>query len=186
MLSMMHTIHRLDQALLLMLNKGHHPVTDHFFTLITDTFFWIPLYIFLLFFIRNTLGWYGVVLFILTIVLSDQSSATWLKPFFARYRPCYVIPQVHLVGTHQGLYGFPSAHASNTYAFAMLFWRIFKTKYKYSGLFFIWATIVSYGRIYGGVHYPLDICAGAMVGCCIGLLMDQLYSKSKPLHSNKN
>lgn len=152
---------------------------DMFFELVTSTFFWIPLYIWLIFFIRKTLGWSGVMFFILTIVISDQCSATWLKPLFARHRPCYAISEIHFVGTYKGVYGFPSSHASNTYAFAMLFWRIFKAKYTFSGLFFIWAAIVSYGRIYGGMHYPLDIFSGAMVGCCIGLLMAQSYRKSK-------
>lgn len=173
-------VNRLDQTWFLILNKWHHPAMDIFFTLVTSTIFWTPLYILLIFFIRKTLGWHGVVLFILTIVLSDQCSATWLKPLFARYRPCYAMPisQIHLVGTYKGIYGFPSSHASNTYAFAMLFWRIFKTQYTFSGLFFIWATIVSYGRIYGGMHYPLDVFSGAMVGCCVGLLMDQVYQRS--------
>ncbi len=152
---------------------------DIFFILITNTLFWVPLYIFLLCFIRKKLGWHGIMLFIATIVISDQCSATWLKPFFARYRPCYAIPitEIHLVGSHKGMYSFPSSHASNTYAFAMLFWLIFKTKQKYSYLSFIWATIISYGRIYGGVHYPLDVASGAVVGCCIGFLMHRLHQK---------
>ncbi|TSJ81369.1 MAG: phosphatase PAP2 family protein [Candidatus Cardinium sp.] len=176
-------LHKLDQALFLVLNKWNHPAMDLFFTLKTSTFFWAPLYILLLFFIRKALAWKGVMLFILTIVISDQCSATWLKPLFARYRPCYAMDEIHLVGTYKGIYGFPSAHASNTYAFAMLFWRIFKAKYKFSGLFFMWATIVSYGRIYGGVHYPLDVFSGAILGCCIGLLMDQAYQKIRS-HNN--
>lgn len=173
-------VNSLDQALLLALNKWHHPTIDLFFTLVTSTFFWIPLYVLLLLFIRKALGWNGVMLFVLTIVIADQCSATWLKPFFARYRPCYTLPisQIHLVGSYKGLYGFPSSHASNTYAFAMLFWRIFKAKYPFSYLFFSWATIVTYGRIYGGVHYPLDVFSGAIIGCCIGLLMHQLYQKA--------
>lgn len=172
-------VNRLDQVLFLIINKWHHPVIDIFFTLVTSTYFWIPWYILLLCFIRKTLGWHGVMCFILAIVVADQCSATWLKPCFARYRPCYAMPHIHLVGTYKGVYGFPSSHASNTYAFAMLFWRVFKTKYRFSGLFFICATIVSYGRIYGGMHYPLDICAGVMLGCGIGLLIHQVYQKTR-------
>ncbi|WP_419241703.1 phosphatase PAP2 family protein [Cardinium endosymbiont of Nabis limbatus] len=177
------TVHKLDQTLLLILNQWNHPGMDLFFKLITSTFFWTPLYSLLLFLIRKALGWKGVVFFALTIVISDQISATWLKPLFARYRPCYLISQLHLIGSHTGLYGFPSSHAANTYAFAMLFWRIFKNRYRFSGLFFIWATIVSYGRIYGGVHYPLDVLAGAIVGCCVGIFMHHIYQKSNNLNS---
>ncbi|WP_342265738.1 phosphatase PAP2 family protein [Cardinium endosymbiont of Philonthus spinipes] len=179
-------VYRLDQILFLAINKWHHSTTDVFFELITSTLFYIPLYILLIAFFKKTLGWHGVMLFSLTIIISDQCSATWLKPLFARYRPCYAMSQLHLVGTYNGIYGLPSSHASNTYAFAMLFWRIFKTNYKFSGLFFIWATIVSYGRIYGGMHYPLDVLSGAMVGCCIGLLMDRCYQKSSQIYGNTN
>lgn len=170
----------LDRALFFVLNQWHHFTIDLFFILVTSAFFWIPLYVLLIWLIKKELGWNGVICFILTIIIADQCSATWLKPFFARYRPCCILPtiEIHLVGTYKGLYGFPSSHASNTYAFAMLFWRIFKEKYKFSYLFFIWATIVSYGRIYGGVHYPLDVFAGALLGCCIGQLMHVVYRKA--------
>ncbi|ROT47458.1 phosphatase PAP2 family protein [Candidatus Cardinium hertigii] len=178
---MQNLVTELDQVFFLMLNKCHHPVIDHFFRLVTSHFFSLPLYIFLILFIRKNLGWYGVMLFVLTIAIADQCSATLLKPLFGRYRPCYAMDMlsIHLVGTHKGLYGFPSSHASNTFAFAMLFWKIFKWNYKYSYLFFIWATIVSYGRIYGGVHYPLDILGGAILGSGIGMSTYQVYKRSK-------
>ena len=170
----------MDHALFLILNQCNHFSIDLFFELVTSTFFWTPLYILLIWLIKKSLGWNGILCFILTITIADQFSATWLKPLFARYRPCCMLPitEVHLIGTYKGLYGFPSSHASNTYAFAMLFWRIYKNKYPFSYLFFIWATIISYGRIYGGVHYPLDIFAGAVVGCCIGQLMHKAYQKT--------
>ncbi len=174
---MLTILNRFDQTWFLILNQLHHPVMDIIFLLVTNSFFWTPLYIWLIFFIKKRLGWDAVLLFIFTIVISDQSSATWLKPFFAKYRPCYVMPitEIHLLGSYKGIYGFPSSHASNTYAFAMLFWRTFKTLYPFSWLFFIWATIVSYGRIYGGVHYPSDILFGAIVGCSIGWWVHRFY-----------
>ncbi|WP_339044738.1 phosphatase PAP2 family protein [Cardinium endosymbiont of Tipula unca] len=171
----------LDQALLLMLNKCHHPIIDYFFRLVTSVSFWVPLYVFLLAFIKKKLGWPGVCFFIATITISDQSSASLFKPFFERYRPCYQvnIPLIHLVGEHEGIYGFPSSHASNTFSFAMLFWKVFRLKHKHTRLFFVWAAIVSYGRIYGGMHYPLDVICGAMLGICVGALNYRLYRSSK-------
>lgn len=172
-----------DEALFLRLNQWHHPFMDMFFILVTDTFFWIPLYVALTFFVQKQLGWRGIALFILTIAIADQSSAAWLKPFCMRYRPCHAIASraIHLVGNYQGLYGFPSTHATNTFAFATLFWVAFKDRYPFSYLFFIWATIVSYGRIYGGVHYPLDVLCGAIFGFCIGLLMAKINQKVRGL-----
>lgn len=166
-----------DQALFACVNNAHHPYLDQFFNCTTNTLFGLPIYLLLYFFIKRNIGWKGIALFCFTIVLSDQCSATLLKPFFQRYRPCYEahIQQVHLVGMYQGVYGFPSSHASNTFAFALLFWRLFKDRYRYSFLSFSWATIVSYGRIYEGVHYPLDCIGGALLGMGIGLWMHQIH-----------
>lgn len=174
-------LNELDQALFLMLNKCHHPIVDRFFRLATSVSFWVPLYIFLTAFIKKNLGWSGVLFFIATIIISDQSSASLCKPFFERYRPCYQvnIQLMHLVGEHEGVYGFPSSHASNTFSFSMLFWKVFRLKRKHTFLFFIWAAIVSYGRIYGGMHYPLDVICGAILGICVGALNYQLYRRSK-------
>ena len=119
----------------------------------------------------------GILLFCLTIIISDQCSSSLLKPFFERYRPCYEanMPWIHLIGEHIGIYGFPSSHASNTFAFSTLFWKIFNPKYKHSYIFFIWSIIISYGRIYGGMHYPLDVMVGAMLGIAIGCLAYIVY-----------
>jgi len=169
------SIQALDSALFVVINHTTHPLADLFFYWLTDRFFWMPLYVVLFFFIKKNREWKGLLIFSLTIVISDQCSASLLKPFFARYRPCYdeyllSIHSVHLVGEHIGIYGFPSSHASNTFAFATLFWRIFHTHYPHTYLFFIWSTIISYGRIYGGMHYPLDVMVGAILGTGIGLL----------------
>ena len=168
-------IQALDSALFVVVNHATHPLADLFFYWVTDRLFWIPLYVVLFFFIKKNRGWQGVLVFSVTIVISDQCSASLLKPFFARYRPCYddhllSMHSIHLIGEHIGIYGFPSSHASNTFAFATLFWRVFYTHYTYSYLFFIWSTLIAYGRVYGGMHYPLDVIVGAILGISIGLL----------------
>ncbi|MDD9139988.1 MAG: phosphatase PAP2 family protein [Candidatus Cardinium sp.] len=174
-----------DQDLFILLNQWNHPLLDLFFKRITHTLFWLPLYIFLFFFIKKRIGLSGVALFLAMLTLSDQCVAGFIRPLLGRLRPCYAadIACVHLVGVHTGMYGFPSAHASNTFAFAMLFWKLFKQSYTYRYLFFIWAALVSYGRIYGGMHYPLDVGCGALLGVGIGMAMYQVYKK---VNSPKN
>ncbi|AWN82067.1 phosphatase PAP2 family protein [Candidatus Cardinium hertigii] len=170
-----------DQTLFILLNQSNHPLLDLFFKCITHTLCWLPLYIYLFFFLKKQMGLGGVLLFIGMLILSDQCAAGFMRPLLGRLRPCYAadIACVHLVGVHTGIYGFPSAHASNTFAFAMLFWKLFKKVYKYSYLFFIWASLIAYGRIYGGMHYPLDVICGALLGVGVGMSVYQVYKKIK-------
>jgi undecaprenyl-diphosphatase len=96
-----------------------------------------------------------------------------MKPFFQRLRPCHdpVIQHiVHVVGDCGGQFGFASSHAANCFALAMAFYLLFSTK-KLSFFLFLWAIIVSYSRIYVGVHFPSDLIVGALVGVMITILL---------------
>ena len=41
----------------------------------------------------------------------------------------------------------------------------------------IWALAVGYAQVYVGVHFPLDVAAGAALGAIIGLLVAALYNR---------
>ena len=77
-----------------------------------------------------------------------------------------------------GLFGFFSSHAANSFGLATFFYLTLKN---YSNLFkylFLWALIVSYSRIYVGVHFPLDIFFGTTFGIIIGILTFKFYEKN--------
>jgi membrane-associated phospholipid phosphatase len=97
------------------------------------------------------------------VVVADQVSAGLLKPLFDRPRPFKVLEDVHqLVGAHAG--SFPSSHAANTFA-AGVFLAL---RFRRMRPILVVPVVVSWSRVYVGVHYPLDVAAGAVLGAAIG------------------
>ncbi|HKJ44046.1 MAG TPA: phosphatase PAP2 family protein, partial [Sunxiuqinia sp.] len=113
----------------------------------------------------------------LALVVADQFSGL-AKEMAKRLRPTHdpaIQSMVHNVYKKGGLYSFFSSHATNTFAVALFTTRLFKN-IRYSILIFFWATLVSYTRIYIGVHYPFDILTGMIVGMLIGHFMYKLLT----------
>lgn len=172
----------LDTQLFLFLNSKHNSFFDPVMYWASYRYFWIPLYIIFFALAWKHYGkkiWLVALAAVLLIVLADQISVHVFKNVFLRYRPCYnldLCPQVHLNGGKGGMYGFISSHAANTFAIAMFLSLLFRNKIRYFTVFvFSWAIFVSYSRIYNGVHYPLDIIAGAIVGMGIGIVVYKLF-----------
>ena len=168
-----------DQWLFLLLNGIHHPLMDGIMQVISDKWIWIPLYLILLFVIVREFGIKSVYILLSVAVvaaLSDQLSVHLFKNVFQRLRPCHepeIMSLVHIVDEHcGGQYGFVSSHASNVFGLAVFVGNLLKKTHRYwlSSLL-IWAAIVSYSRIYLGVHYPLDIICGALLGSFLAFII---------------
>jgi len=103
---------------------------------------------------------------LVAVVLSDQLSSGLLKPLVCRPRPGYVLNGVRLLAGRGGRYGFPSSHAANVFsAWIVLGLRHPRLKY----ILAIVPLAVAYSRVYMGVHYPLDVIGGAILGLAVGL-----------------
>lgn len=179
----MDSIANLDKELFLFLNGFHSAGLDPVMLLITKTEFWTPLYLLLIYLIfkkYNTEGWLILAGAAMAILLSDQITSSLMKPFFERLRPSQepsLQGLVHLVDDYKGgLYGFASGHAANTFATAFFVWLLFKNQYRWIWTIFIWAALMTYTRIYLGVHYPGDILAGAVIGIFCGYAGYRFYS----------
>jgi undecaprenyl-diphosphatase len=171
-----------DERLLVLLNSLHTPVLDPVMLLITRTDFWIPLYALLIFLIfRNYKkeGWLVMAGVAITILIADQFTASLMKPFFQRLRPSQepgLREVIHIVSDYRGgLYGFASSHAANTTGVALFCYLLFRKTYRWIWLIFIWTVIMTYSRIYLGVHYPGDILVGAIVGIFSGVAGNRFY-----------
>jgi len=178
---MLEIIDQWDKNLFLLLNGIHAPWLDPIMAYGTEQLTWIPLYLLFIYFIYKVEGnkWVYIILLIaFTILLTDQFSASLMKPMIGRLRPCYsesLEGLVHLVGRCGGKYGFISSHAANTFGVASFLFFLLRGRLHYIGWIFLWSALVSYTRIYLGVHYPLDVFFGALSGIIIGYLVYRLY-----------
>ena len=167
-----------DKELFLFLNGFHNDFWDTIMLMITRKETWFPFYgIILWYFIKNyrSKAILIVVAIALLILASDQLSGL-LKITIQRFRPVYeptIEHLVHNVLRKGGRYGFVSAHAANSVAILVFTSRIFKRR-SYYILLLIWTLAFCYSRIYSGVHYPLDLAGGALLGWGVGVLVYKL------------
>ena len=174
----MEFILKLDQSLFLFLNKTvSNPVFDKVMPFVTNADNWV---------VPLALGWLSLIIFggkkgrvtallvVIIVALSDQMSSAVIKPMIGRLRPCN--PYVFIEGAHflRGMktsLSFPSSHAANNAAVATLITaRYPRVKWIFIGL----ALLVGYSRIYVGVHYPLDVLGGFLVGILCAILIMRL------------
>lgn len=141
-----------------------NPVFDTILPLFDKPIYFIlPLLIFWIFSILTLKNqrWHLSVLIPLGILLTDQTG-TAIKKLEVRQRPWTVHEDViHLGGKGGKAYSFPSNHAANSSFLANGF-SFFYPQFKW--ILLVFAGIVGYSRIYIGVHYPLDVCAGFILG----------------------
>jgi len=107
-----------------------------------------------------------IVLCAVLLVVCADASATALRSYFQRVRPCQALEGVRLLVGCSDSFSFPSNHATNAFALA----AFFATYYRQRAVpLFVMAALVGYSRIYVGVHYPTDVLAGALLGVAFGL-----------------
>ena len=158
-----------DADLFRFINEGHQPWLDGHMEIISGKLTWIPLYGLLIYFLYRQYKskfWKALLFLVSSVVFADQFSSSLLKPLFKRLRPCHVEAfqsWIHLPAGCGGMFGFCSSHAANAFAVAVGFYLL--TRNKIAGIALIlWASLISYSRIYLGAHYPLDVIVGAFVG----------------------
>ena len=175
-----------DEQLFVFLNSLGSPRWDGVWLLITNKLAWLPLYVALLCLVYRHVGLRNLLvvvgLLIVMITLTDQL-ANMFKHAVERPRPCreeHLEEIIRYIAPRCGRYGYFSAHAANSMAFAVLFGSLFRRIYRHLGLVLIvWALVVGYSRIYVGVHYPLDTLTGFVIGALAGVLIYKFSRRLK-------
>jgi undecaprenyl-diphosphatase len=173
-----------DKELLLFLNGMHNDIFDFLMYWISYKFTWIPFYLFLIYHIVKIYKIKTLDVLIAVAILisfSDSTSVYGFKEVFHRLRPCHdavLGPQIHLVyGECGGMFSFVSSHAANTFALSFFLIMILGKKIKWLTVtMIIWAAVVSYTRIYLGVHYPFDVFCGALLGAAFGIAIGKMFN----------
>lgn len=182
-----------DTNLFLYLNGIHSPFWDYFMTIYSDRFVWVPFYAsFLYVMIRNFHAKVSItclLVIVAIIFICDQTASTVLKPMVERMRPSNldnpISPLVHVVFDYRGgRYGFPSSHAAN--AWSMAFFAMYLVRRNKLTVFLtIWALVMSYSRIYLGVHYPGDLAVGTLIGFITATIAYYMYRYFAKEHTDQ-
>ena len=180
---MFEEILKLDSKLFLFLNNLGTTKFDAFWLSLSKIEANILMYLFLilLFFHIKKLSpkflyiFYLLFVIALMITITDQG-ANFFKDSFQRLRPCYnesILDSLRLVKENcGGKYGFFSAHASNSFSLAIFFGLLFKNRIRYMIIITtVYASLISYSRIYLGVHFPIDIIVGSSFGIFVGFII---------------
>ncbi|MEE1287375.1 MAG: phosphatase PAP2 family protein [Bacteroidaceae bacterium] len=166
-----------DTELLLYINQCNNVLMDTVMLKFSDTWTWSLLLLVVVFVVLRNRPLKETLLIILGIALcvlvADQISSSLIKPWVARFRPTHdpdLMFEIRHIAGRAGQYGFVSSHAANTFAVATFMSLVFRHRLTTLCLF-AWAFVVGYSRIYLGVHFPLDVFCGGMLGIVVGYLV---------------
>jgi undecaprenyl-diphosphatase len=165
-----------ERNLFLFLNGSDSTFWDNVMSAVSSTKIWAPLYLFVLFLVFYKTPVKQSLLitffFILLITLCDQFSSGLIKPLFERFRPGHhpdFKDFVQLVNNHRGGgYSFISGHATNSTGFAVLLSLVFRNRWV-TLVALTWAALISYSRIYLGMHFVSDVVGGVISGTLIAV-----------------
>ncbi len=187
----MQTLLQFDTELLIAINSWHSTWADVWMWNISQRLTWLPLYLVLvgciIYRFKRKSIWI-LLAFAACVGLADFISSGVIKEIVMRPRPSRepaLEGILHLVNNYRGgRFGFVSSHAANTIGISLLFcllWRDWRATLSLT----LFTALNCYSRMYLGVHYPLDILGGLIVGTTIALALYYALRKTNVITSEK-
>jgi undecaprenyl-diphosphatase len=179
----MEYLNTIDTQAFLFINGQHNAFFDFVMYWLSDKLVWVPMYLLIAFFIVKHYRMKGVVILLfvgVVIALCDQTASNLIKNSVMRLRPSHEPALEGLIHLSKagagGMYGFVSSHAANAFGLATFLYFVLGHRFKWLKYWlFLWAALVSYSRVYNGVHYPGDVIVAACIGAVIGWIISKLY-----------
>lgn len=171
---MLDTLRHIDHTLFHFINHSlANPILDVLCPVLRNKLTWVPLYVFMGYMFYKRFG--NKILLLgcfaaITVLFTDQISASLIKPVVHRLRPCNN-PEIgaRLLLSYCGAgYSFVSSHAANHFGIAMFIIPFLQYRRMFGFLLLLWASLVSFSQVYVGVHFPADVFAGALLGIFTG------------------
>ena len=174
---MIDQIVKIDKEVMVFLNKTiSNPIFDFIMPIITNQNFLVFSGLLVLGYLAIYGGKRGritIVVLLIAVSASDAICFQIIKPWVGRLRPSYEFYEyINLLVSKGGKYSFPSNHASNSFVFATVLSYFYD---KRNSLLFLLASTIAFSRIYVGVHYPLDIVFGSIIGYVISWIILSLW-----------
>lgn len=183
---MLETVNAVDHQIFEWIQENlRNPALDQIITPLRDKHFWIPIYIFFIsyiFFNFKKEVWRILFYILVLATLSDQTSSSMLKKNIKRIRPCneeiYNMKYTPSIGCSAG-FSFPSSHATNHAALSMFLILLLKDwKKSWKMILGIWPMIIGFAQIYIGVHFPMDVLFGFILGTFLAILVFYFYKET--------
>ena len=174
---MIEKIIEIDKQMMVFFNKTiSNSIFDFIMPIITNQNFLVFSGLILI----GYLAYYGekrgritIVILLIAASFSDAICFQVIKPWVGRIRPSHEFyDYINLLVSKGGKYSFPSNHAANSFVFATVLSYFYE---KNKTFLYILASAIAFSRVYVGVHYPLDIVSGAIIGYIISWIILSMW-----------